>query len=43
VLLIAGSAEPDGYAHVVGNRGAPLGEADLEWLVRQHLPALLRT
>lgn len=42
VLVIAGSADSsDGHAHVIGNAGARLSEADLERLVREHLPALL--
>ena len=41
VLVITGNAETAGdYAHVVGS-GALLDEADLERLVREHLPALL--
>ena len=42
VLVIAGSADSgDGHARVIGNAGARLSEADLERLVREHLPALL--
>ena len=41
-LVVAGSTNVvDGYARVVGNQGALLGEPDLERLVRAHLPALL--
>ena len=42
VLVVAGSADSSaGYARVIGNAGARLSEADLERLVREHLPALL--
>ena len=44
VLVVTGkAAKHEGYAHVVDNGGAILGEADMERLVREHLPALLHS
>jgi glycerate kinase len=44
VLVVAGHAQDvAGYGNVVANHGALLGEADLERLVRIHLPALLHS
>jgi glycerate kinase len=44
ILIVTGkSTRAGGYEHVAHNHGALLSTADIERLVREHLPALLRS